>query len=48
MAKNGKELEALLYKNDPVVEDHPECLAAAQEFCEGYKKIGRASCRERV
>ena len=39
MAKNGKELEALLYKNDPVVEDHPECLAAAQEFCEGYKKF---------
>ena len=33
----AKEWEALLYKNETVADTMPDQLAAAQEFCEGYK-----------
>ena len=32
-----EELKKLLYKNDTVADAAPEALAAAQDFCEGYK-----------
>ncbi len=32
-----EQLKALLYKNETVADTAPEALAAAQEFCEGYK-----------
>lgn len=32
-----EELKKLLYKNETVADAAPEALAAAQEFCEGYK-----------
>ena len=35
--KSTKELQQLLYTNDSVADVDPEALAAAQEFCEGYK-----------
>lgn len=35
--RTAKEWEALLYKNETVADTMPDQLAAAQEFCEGYK-----------
>ena len=35
--KTAKEWEALLYTNRTVADNTPDRLAAAQEFCEGYK-----------
>ena len=35
--KTTEELKKLLYKNETVADAAPETLAAAQEFCEGYK-----------
>ena len=32
-----EQLKELLYKNDPVADTAPDTLAAAQDFCEGYK-----------
>ena len=32
-----EELKKLLYKNDTVADASPDALAAAQDFCEGYK-----------
>ena len=34
-----EELKKLLYKNETVADASPDTLAAAQEFCEGYKKF---------
>lgn len=34
-----EELKALTYHNDPVADTDRAALAAAQEFCEGYKKF---------
>ena len=32
-----KELKKLLYKNETVADAAPDAIAAAQDFCEGYK-----------
>lgn len=37
--KSGKELEKLLYKNETVADCMPDQMAAAHEFCEGYKQF---------
>lgn len=37
--KSGKELEKLLYKNETVADCMPDQMAAAYEFCEGYKQF---------
>lgn len=45
--KTGKELEKLLYKNETVADCIPDQLAAAHEFCEGYKQFLNAAKTER-
>ena len=35
--KTTEELKNLLYKNETVADAAPEAIAAAQDFCEGYK-----------
>ena len=35
--KTTEELKNLLYKNETVADAAPDAIAAAQEFCEGYK-----------
>ena len=45
--KSGKELEKLLYKNETVADCMPDQMAAAHEFCEGYKQFLNAAKTER-
>lgn len=45
--KSGKELEKLLYKNETVADCAPDQMAAAHEFCEGYKQFLNAAKTER-
>ncbi len=45
--KSGKELEKLLYKNETVADRAPDQMAAAHEFCEGYKQFLDAAKTER-
>lgn len=45
--KSGKELEKLLYKNETVADRTPDQMAAAHEFCEGYKQFLNAAKTER-
>lgn len=45
--KSGKELEKLLYKNETVADSMPDQMAAAHEFCEGYKQFLNAAKTER-
>lgn len=45
--KTGKELEKLLYKNETVADCIPDQMAAAHEFCEGYKQFLNAAKTER-
>lgn len=45
--KTGKELEKLLYKNETVADCLPDQMAAAHEFCEGYKQFLNAAKTER-
>ena len=45
--KSGKELEKLLYKNETVADCMPDQMAAAHEFCEGYKHFLNAAKTER-
>ena len=35
--KTTEELKNLLYKNETVADAVPDAIAAAQDFCEGYK-----------
>ena len=35
--KTTEELKKLLYKNETVADAAPDAIAAAQDFCEGYK-----------
>lgn len=35
--KTTEELKNLLYKNETVADAAPDAIAAAQDFCEGYK-----------
>ena len=35
--KTTEELKNLLYKNETVADAAPNAIAAAQDFCEGYK-----------
>ena len=35
--KTTEELKNLLYKNETVADEAPDAIAAAQDFCEGYK-----------
>ena len=45
--KTTEELKALLYKNESVADLAPDYLAAAQDFCEGYKAFLNAAKTER-
>ena len=45
--RSGKELEKLLYKNETVADCAPDQMAAAHEFCEGYKQFLNAAKTER-
>lgn len=45
--KTGKELEKLLYKNETVADCLPDQMAAAHEFCEGYKQFLNSAKTER-
>lgn len=45
--KTGKELEKLLYKNETVADCLPDQMAAAHEFCEGYKQFLNTAKTER-
>lgn len=45
--KTGKELQQLLYKNETVADRAPDQMAAAHEFCEGYKQFLNAAKTER-
>ena len=45
--KTTEELKALLYKNESVADLAPDYLAAAQDFCEGYKAFLDAGKTER-
>ena len=42
--KTTEELKNLLYKNETVADAAPDAIAAAQDFCEGYKTFLDNAC----
>ena len=46
--KTTEELKNLLYKNETVADAAPDAIAAAQDFCEGYKTFLDNAKTERI